>query len=885
MHFERLVVGGFGRLPAGLELELTPGLNLVLAPNERGKTTLGDFIKGLLYGFGKRVKGVHPYEPWQGGGDTGGEAVYRLADGRAFTLGRHLNKRGEDLSLRDVQGRLVDLAGGQPGDLHLGCGQGVFLTVSRIGLDDLQQSLYASQRQDQQFKVTRNWLAGYFFAEAATRGEVANPVGVLQAWGAEREALYSRDRRRGKQGGALRERISAAGQDLAQARGREEQARQARDELRALAGEQAALDKQRAGAAQDLKAANQLLERAKDLARREQLFGEIAVLEKQGLATAEDQSKARDLEREAVAAEARVKQAAQDAARAKNKATELAGGLDPEELGRDLEGLASRLAGLKADQRHLTDSQQRLERRSQGLADQWGLDAPGLAGLAAELPYKLQGLRESEERARQEAVVTEQALSALPPLLPGRVWLLGLALILLIGGSKFTVWAHFALMPWWFLAIGGLLLLGGLGLGIYGFMRWQKARKLIKSKIKLEASLAKAQADAQATGQALSEALETLPALIAQADPAALAAARAEALGLEQERAALVQDQAGFKEKLAHFQAQLSFIGFKSGDDPEQVLADFRRRCAQAGQALAEAGRQEVLAAQEQAKSETLRRDLRAHLQGLGFKDSEALARARQRRGQVEKLGAALAEVEKGLGETGKDQAAVSPETAQQQVQQTLAKEAELAGRIRQLVAQQASLNKEIEHLLGQESAAQAQARLEDLEQRQRDLVRRHDTLALAEALLGRAMDQFRLEAQPGLLKKAGEYLSLATGGAYQWLGTDLFDSQPGKEPEIQARSGLGAPERQAQVLSRGTRDQLYLCLRLALAQEMTSNSEPLPLILDDPLVNFDDSRLAATLEMLCKVATERQVLLLTCHQQQAEILQGLCECRMLEIV
>jgi len=145
-------------------------------------------------------------------------------------------------------------------------------------------------------------------------------------------------------------------------------------------------------------------------------------------------------------------------------------------------------------------------------------------------------------------------------------------------------------------------------------------------------------------------------------------------------------------------------------------------------------------------------------------------------------------------------------------------------------------------------------------------------------------MEEFRLEAQPGLLKKAGRYLAMATDGAYEWLGTDLFEAPAKGEPEIKARSGPGAPEREIAALSRGTRDQLYLCLRLALAQEITAHGEPLPLILDDPLVNFDAARLAATLAMLCRVAEERQVILLTCHPHQARLLEERCPVNRLDI-
>ena len=66
--------------------------------------------------------------------------------------------------------------------------------------------------------------------------------------------------------------------------------------------------------------------------------------------------------------------------------------------------------------------------------------------------------------------------------------------------------------------------------------------------------------------------------------------------------------------------------------------------------------------------------------------------------------------------------------------------------------------------------------------------------------------------------------------------------------------------------MSTGTREQLYLALRLAYARHYCSYSEPLPLILDDVLVNFDAERAKATLRVLAEVGEKIQVVLLTCH-------------------
>jgi len=72
--------------------------------------------------------------------------------------------------------------------------------------------------------------------------------------------------------------------------------------------------------------------------------------------------------------------------------------------------------------------------------------------------------------------------------------------------------------------------------------------------------------------------------------------------------------------------------------------------------------------------------------------------------------------------------------------------------------------------------------------------------------------------------------------------------------------------------MSVGTRDQLYLALRLATLQWRLSFSEPMPFIVDDILINFDDDRSGATLETFAELAERNQVILFTHHRRVVEI-------------
>ena len=71
--------------------------------------------------------------------------------------------------------------------------------------------------------------------------------------------------------------------------------------------------------------------------------------------------------------------------------------------------------------------------------------------------------------------------------------------------------------------------------------------------------------------------------------------------------------------------------------------------------------------------------------------------------------------------------------------------------------------------------------------------------------------------------------------------------------------------------MSTGTLDQLYLALRLAALGHRFGSSDPLPFIVDDILIQFDDERSATTLEALAEFSARSQVTLFTHHFQVVE--------------
>ncbi len=106
-------------------------------------------------------------------------------------------------------------------------------------------------------------------------------------------------------------------------------------------------------------------------------------------------------------------------------------------------------------------------------------------------------------------------------------------------------------------------------------------------------------------------------------------------------------------------------------------------------------------------------------------------------------------------------------------------------------------------------------------------------------------------------------WLQHVTGGRYREVRVDP------EKLEVRVRTN-GGELRDATYLSHGTAEQIYLLLRVGLAQHLTRRGETCPLLLDDVLVQCDSIRKRAVLELLKEISTERQVILFS---QEAEVL------------
>lgn len=135
--------------------------------------------------------------------------------------------------------------------------------------------------------------------------------------------------------------------------------------------------------------------------------------------------------------------------------------------------------------------------------------------------------------------------------------------------------------------------------------------------------------------------------------------------------------------------------------------------------------------------------------------------------------------------------------------------------------------------------------------------------LRLATSFLEESIARFREANQAPMLRRSGEIFAAITANAFTGLDTEFSDDD---EPTLTAMRRNGRPVAVAH-LSEGSRDQLFLALRLAALEAHLAAHEPMPLILDDLLVTFDDARTCALLPVLAAMAARTQVLLFTHHE------------------
>ncbi len=181
----------------------------------------------------------------------------------------------------------------------------------------------------------------------------------------------------------------------------------------------------------------------------------------------------------------------------------------------------------------------------------------------------------------------------------------------------------------------------------------------------------------------------------------------------------------------------------------------------------------------------------------------------------------------------------------------------------------------ELKQYDGNEAAAtkadEQQCLLSQLEQHVRDYL----VTSTADALLSRAVERYQQRAQGPVLKIAGARFSLLTQGAFIGLRSDLDES--GNDVLVGVRPD-GRSTLRVEGMSEGARDQLYLALRLSTLEHWFDQHEPVPFVVDDVLLSFDDSRADATIQVLLDLSKRTQVIFFTHHDHLVTLARNVSE-------
>jgi uncharacterized protein YhaN len=180
---------------------------------------------------------------------------------------------------------------------------------------------------------------------------------------------------------------------------------------------------------------------------------------------------------------------------------------------------------------------------------------------------------------------------------------------------------------------------------------------------------------------------------------------------------------------------------------------------------------------------------------------------------------------------------------------------------------QRQTLQNEIKAKDGSAAAANA---AEDAEQQLATMVsgvEQYLRLQIAALILEQRMEDYRKKNQAPVLARASELFSRLTLGSYASLRDELDNGKP---------ILLGVRPNDVEVpvdgMSDGSRDQLYLSLRLATLEQHLGKSEPMPFVVDDILIGFDDKRTRVCLDILAELAASTQVFLFTHHRRVIEL-------------
>jgi uncharacterized protein YhaN len=193
---------------------------------------------------------------------------------------------------------------------------------------------------------------------------------------------------------------------------------------------------------------------------------------------------------------------------------------------------------------------------------------------------------------------------------------------------------------------------------------------------------------------------------------------------------------------------------------------------------------------------------------------------------------------------------------------------AEIRAALAHLHERRGACTHEMQSLAADKTPSRTRQELVNVEQELAASIRNWKVLTVIGQVLEVVRKRYETDRQPQTLREASEYLHRLTDGHYRriWMPLDH------RNLRIETDKGESLS---LDVLSRGTREAVFIALRLALVTSFARRGTTLPLVLDDVLVNFDSGRVRLAAQVLCEFSrTGHQIIMFTCHEHITDIFE-----------
>lgn len=883
MQLREIRIHGFGAFSNAVVSGLAPGINVLHGPNEYGKTTLLEFVRRILFGFPPKTTKANQY-PALNSDRYGGELVCLLRDGRTVAIGRTAGKSAAGtVTVSTLEGQPLaepglSVIGNLSADLYhkvYSIGLDELYQIDVLDLDEVKDYVYGAGLGGVRLSVLRERFekrAGELYTKGGHKQrmkELATDIARLNSSiRDERDRLSQYDRKKEQ-----REQLQQTADALA-------------SRLPALQAE-SALTQSRERLYPSFSRMRQAERDLAEMGRVQHVPDDAVVQLKERLAEVERLS----TELEEQRSELQLRQAACD--RIGYDASIISMADEVRALSHSVAAYRAALEDLPATERELTEARSQLQRELATLGGEWTAEkartftlTTGQDDALRQTAARHDGCRAALNNARTKLELHRDHVRATQSRrgFSGNVRLGGIGLAALAGAGCVLAALNGDVPVAVITGVTGLLIL-------IAAVRLSASAAAMRDPAaeELEAEIRSREAELQSVASEWDALLQSvgLPSGLS-------AAAKDESLRRIAEVAEDLQRVDGLATRVDKMRQTLASVGERYSrvaaalNEPPAATDTAARIEAYAGRlsrASEEKVRKEMLQQEISQRTdavsslETRRHDALQRLSGLladySAASPEELRAKHARSAKALELvktradSLRIIEIERGAGEacegfiksleaTTLDDIRLAGAELKQQVQ-------EAQRQLTEVTRQLGEMDSELKALESAADLIRHEAEYERLKQQLQDAYREWLTARIALHGIDAAVSRYEEERQPDVIRFAETSFIGMTNGRYERL---LKSVESG---ELHIREANGRTKTVEQ-LSRGTREQLYLAMRLGLIEQHELNAEPLPVIMDDILVNFDDERGPLAVQSLADFARKRQVIVMTCHESTREL-------------